>query len=138
MTSGQPKPIGKSPLPLPSRNDECVLALLLFVTTSCGITAWAFFGGTQSFVDIDTIQSKQVKLRIDLHSATWPEFTLIPGIGEKLAQRIVASREFEGRFASFDDLTRVHGIGPVTLEQIKPFLLPLPAATSVHRATEPP
>jgi competence protein ComEA len=49
----------------------------------------------------------------------------MPGIGEQLARRIVADRQERGPFLDLDDLRRVRGIGPRTLEGMKPYLLPL-------------
>ncbi|HEY1064654.1 MAG TPA: helix-hairpin-helix domain-containing protein, partial [Pirellulales bacterium] len=54
------------------------------------------------------------------------EWMQLPGIGEILASRILASREAHGPFTRHDDLLRVSGIGPKTLAKLKPFLLPLP------------
>jgi competence protein ComEA len=52
-------------------------------------------------------------------------------VGETLARRIVETRAAEGPFVDFDDLRRVRGIGPKTLERMKPYLRPLPAAGNV-------
>jgi competence protein ComEA len=49
----------------------------------------------------------------------------MPGIGEQLSKRIVADREANGPFRDFDDLRRVRGIGPKTLDGMKPYLLPM-------------
>ena len=51
---------------------------------------------------------------------------LMPGIGEQLARRIVAERTTGGPFRDWDDLRRVRGIGPRTLEGMRPYLLPMP------------
>jgi competence protein ComEA len=39
-----------------------------------------------------------------------------------LARRIVADREQNGPFRSVDDLARVKGIGPKTLEHLRPWV----------------
>jgi Holliday junction DNA helicase RuvA len=44
-----------------------------------------------------------------------------PGVGPKLAQRIVEARGTRP-FRSADDLRRVKGIGPKTLEKVRPFV----------------
>jgi len=49
----------------------------------------------------------------------------MPGVGEQLAKRIVAERLENGAFRDWDDLRRVRGIGPRTLEGMKPFLRPM-------------
>lgn len=56
---------------------------------------------------------------------------MLPNIGETLARRIVESREAEGPFAEVDDLQRVRGIGPRTLEQLRPYLRPIPPGGNV-------
>jgi competence protein ComEA len=43
--------------------------------------------------------------------------TSIVGIGEKKAATIVRYRDSNGPFASVDDLARVKGIGPATIEK---------------------
>ena len=68
---------------------------------------------------------------MDINSADWPELLQLPGIGETLAHRIVESRQSRGPFADNDDLRRVRGIGPKTLEQIRPYLRPMPDSKSV-------
>jgi competence protein ComEA len=50
----------------------------------------------------------------------------MPNIGEQLAKRIVTDRQEHGPFRDLSELRRVRGIGPKTLEGMKPFLLPLP------------
>ena len=50
----------------------------------------------------------------------------MPNIGEQLAKRIVTDRAERGLFRDHSEIRRVRGIGPKTLESMKPFLLPLP------------
>jgi competence protein ComEA len=59
---------------------------------------------------------------IDLNQAQRADLRTIPGIGEKLADRIVAHRDANGPFASLDELRRVSGIGPATLTRLRPHL----------------
>ncbi len=61
-------------------------------------------------------------LPIDVNSASSEALQAIPGIGESLAQAIVSEREQVGLFNSVEELVRVHGIGPVTVEAIAPFI----------------
>ena len=57
-------------------------------------------------------------LRVNVNRATLPELISIPGIGETLAVLIVAHRPYE----SVEDLIRIDGIGPQTLESLRPFV----------------
>jgi competence protein ComEA len=56
---------------------------------------------------------------LDLNKATKAELRLIPGIGDALAQRIVAHRDRIGGFRNVNELRQVSGIGPKTLERIR-------------------
>lgn len=56
---------------------------------------------------------------IDINTATVQDLVLLPGIGEKTAQRIVEKRAELGRFETVDDLTAVKWIGKVKLEKIR-------------------
>lgn len=59
--------------------------------------------------------------RVDLNGATGEELRRLPGIGPALAGRILQARE-ERPFARVDDLLRVSGIGPATLERLRPLV----------------
>jgi competence protein ComEA len=61
----------------------------------------------------------QARPGLDLNRATKAELRLIPGIGEALAQRIVDYRDRNGDFRTVDELRKVTGIGPKTLERIR-------------------
>ena len=56
---------------------------------------------------------------IDVNSASSAELQLLPGIGPALAGRIIADREANGPFESLDDLQRIAGIGPRTVERLE-------------------
>ena len=75
---------------------------------------------------VDRADPLAVRFEVDINTADWPELMQLPGIGQTLAHRIVQSRQTAGPFADQDDLRRVRGIGPKTLEQIRPYLRPMP------------
>ena len=56
---------------------------------------------------------------LDLNTATAEELASLPGIGEALAERIVAYRTERGPFASTEEIMEVSGIGPGKFEGLK-------------------
>lgn len=73
-------------------------------------------------IEIDRLPARQYDYRLDINHATWIEWTLLEGIGEKMARRIVAFRNAHGPFQTVEDMRRVPGIGPQTWDQIRPWL----------------
>ena len=61
--------------------------------------------------------------RIDINVATKEDLISLPGIGPTRATTIVSYRDKNGRFPTVDNLTDVPGIGNVTLEKLRPFLI---------------
>ena len=59
---------------------------------------------------------------IELNRASAGDLLLLPGVGPKLAQRIVAERARRHGFATLDELRNVKGIGPAKLAQLRPLL----------------
>jgi competence protein ComEA len=59
---------------------------------------------------------------IDINAAQLVELKTLPGIGPKLADSIIKSREKHGPFLKASDLLRVKGIGSKRLEKILPHL----------------
>ena len=57
----------------------------------------------------------------------------LPGVGAAKAARIVRDREEYGPFGSVEDLARVSGIGPGSIERLRPFLRVAAGAGSAVR-----
>ena len=66
--------------------------------------------------DASKITESTTLLRIDLNTADVRELTLLPRVGPVLARRIVSNREQLGHFGSVEDLARVQGVGPKTIQ----------------------
>lgn len=71
-----------------------------------------------SYIDYD-VYSAPV---IDINKADVQMLSFIPGIGEKLAERIVSYRSVYGDFETVYDLTKVSGIGEKTLSGILDYI----------------
>lgn len=66
--------------------------------------------------------SSSAARRININTATSSELELLPGIGPAMASRIIEYRKTNGRFRTVEDLDEVKGIGPRTLEKLRPLI----------------
>ncbi len=62
-------------------------------------------------------------LKIPVNTATDEMLQRIPGVGPVMARRILAYRQNSGKFHSTEDLLKVKGIGPRTLEKMRPYII---------------
>ena len=93
---------------------------------------WLSQGGWQGrLVEFENLNARTARFEVDINQADWPELSQLPGVGESLARRIVESRQLDGPYADHEELRRVRGIGPRTLERIRPLLRPMPETANV-------
>ena len=57
---------------------------------------------------------------ININTADGPPLQLLPGIGPAYSERIIQYRLENGGFNSVDELTNIRGIGPKTLQKLRP------------------
>lgn len=69
-----------------------------------------------------TTVTTPVSDKININTATAAQLSLLPGIGEVLAGRIVEYREQHGSFASTEELKEVSGIGDKKWEAIRDYV----------------
>ena len=70
---------------------------------------------------------------LDLNRATEQDFDALPGIGPRLAERIMDYRQSVGVFHSLDGLRAVKGIGKKKFERIRPLVTVTPDTGSSGR-----
>ena len=61
--------------------------------------------------------------KVNLNTATAEQLTVLPGVGQKLAERIVAYRQKSGGFKSSQELMNVSGIGEKSFQKMQPYLV---------------
>ncbi len=98
-------------------------------TGSAGSTDDKYIDSKQEVLDFTTRnfhKKEALKLpgekTINLNTAGIKDLVLLPGIGEKTAQKIIELRNKKGRFSSLDELLEVRGIGKTKFSNIEKFL----------------
>ncbi len=113
------------------RRDQAVAALFLALALFAIGSHWTWQAAhRRRLIEIDRVEPELADFKVDINAADWPEVALMPGIGEVLAKRIVTDRETNGPFQDHADLRRVRGIGPKTLDGMRPYLVPMPEAAA--------
>lgn len=115
------------------RADQLTVAVLVFLALVSMMGWWIAHGGlTGELVEFEQAPRRTIRFLVDINQAQAAELAQIPGVGEKLAERIVAHRAAQGPFRSHDELRHVPGIGPKTLQAMRPYLRPLPSPTDAQ------
>jgi competence protein ComEA len=60
--------------------------------------------------------------KVNINTASAQQLTALPGVGEKMAARIVEYRQKQGSFKSVSELMNVRGIGEKNLEKLQTYL----------------
>lgn len=111
------------PTPWLRRGDQIFVGVLVVIAIGLMAAHWVRLSGWgMQPVEIERLPERQFDFQLEINSATWVEWMQLEGIGDTLARRIVEDRETNGPFAGIDDLARVKGIGPKTVEKIRPWL----------------
>jgi len=114
------------------RADQAAVGTLTLIALVAVAGYWTVQGGGRGgMIEIDRAEPRHAAFEVDLNAATWPELAQLPDVGEVLAKRIVESRETEGPFLDHDGLRRVRGIGPKTLNRIRPYLRPMASSETI-------
>jgi len=140
MASQQPRNDADWPKVVLRRADQAVAAAVTAISL-LAIGGWCLWQGQLHWrlIDIEQAEPVAIDFKIDVNEAEWTELSLLPDIGPQLAKRIVADRDAKGPFRKVSDLRRVRGIGPKTLEGMRPFLLPIAdVEATAEQKTGPP
>ena len=128
MSSNSPRKDPAGPHWLLRRADQLGVAVLVLAGLAATGGWWISHGGWSGrLVELERAEPRTADFQLDLNTAEWPELVQLPGIGEVLARRIVDDRSRHGPFVDQEDLMRVRGIGPKTLDGVRPYLRPMPS-----------
>lgn len=112
-----------SQAPLVPSGSQPLIALFVAIGL-VAVGAWFVVAGglTGGLVAYDAAPVIPAGYTVNINTASVPELSQLPGLGPAMAQRIADHRRTHGPFASHEDLLAVAGIGPVTLEGLRPHL----------------
>lgn len=117
-----------TPRPLIRRRDQPTVAALAALALAFLAAAWLWhWWRAESYVEYDQLPHRAAQFQVDVNTADVAELSMLPDIGDTIAQRIVEHRRTKGRFDNADELLEVAGIGPRTLESLRPYLAPFDA-----------
>jgi competence ComEA-like helix-hairpin-helix protein len=126
-------PVDPAPQPEPTRlvnvallryrDQRVVIGLLVAAFLAMAGLRLADYAAGRTVVDFEDLPERPVVLRVDLNRAGEVDLAELPVIGPAVAKKIVEYRRAHGPFRKLDHLDRVPGIGPHTLEAIRPHVV---------------
>lgn len=107
--------------PAPSWPRSAQLTAALFLVVAVGLLGWhVYIAGRwncrPTVLEVGTLDSPS----IDLNKADHEQLVQLPGVSDKLARRIETYRAEHQGFRDVEELREVSGIGPKTLEKLRP------------------
>jgi len=114
-----------------SRKEQVAICFLIFcLLVGGGISLWDYYY-PRKFSDLKVVPGNPPSPdslvysstgKLDINSATAQQLASLPGIGPKIAQRIIQWREKNGPFETTADLKKVKGVGDKILSRLIPLI----------------
>ena len=105
-----------------------ILAVALFTIAVSGLLIYQSISANRPGISLDALSVPSGDRSIEngminINTASSEVLQFLPGIGEKLAERIIQHRNTNGPFHSTRDLLQVHGIGETIYNKISPYII---------------
>ncbi|HEV7281041.1 MAG TPA: helix-hairpin-helix domain-containing protein [Pirellulaceae bacterium] len=96
----------------------CIVGVLSLVAFVAAVTSRSVEG----YGSVAVESNGSPRLVVDVRSAEWTDFAMLPGVGPTLARRMVEARDAAGGDLGPETFESVRGVGPKTWRRIEPFL----------------
>jgi len=122
------EPSAPTPSLLPPRSQPLIAAIVAGCLSAGTIWFVAAGGLAGRLVHHDSAPAGDNRFTVNVNAAGETELAQLPGLGTATARRIIDHRRQHGPFASLESLLDVPGIGPATLDAMRPHLRPIRTA----------
>jgi len=110
---------------LPPRSQPLIASVVAGCLSAAAIWFLAAGGLAGRLVHHDAAPVGDNRFTVNVNAAGETELAQLPGLGAATARRIIDHRRQHGPFASLEGLLDVPGIGPATLDAMRPHLRPI-------------
>ncbi len=119
LTAAPPPAIEAAATPWP-RSAQAATAILLLVALA--LLGWHAVAGLSWGSRPTELNVNGTAGRIDLNHADRAQLLQLPGVGDRTAEHIEDYRSSHNGFHNVEELRQVHGVGPLTLARLRPFI----------------
>lgn len=110
-----------SPFALRSENGTA-LTWIVGVLSTFAFVAAITSRGVEGYGSVAVESDASPRLIVDVSTAEWTDFALLPGVGRTLARRMVEARDAADDDLGPETFEAVRGVGPKTWRRIEPYL----------------
>ena len=104
--------------------EGCILmAAALLLAALCAIVEWNRTPQEIYVAPVSSVYQAQTDMRLDLNTVDKEQLMQLPGIGEALAERILAFREANGGFVHVEQLDMVEGLSAGKIDAIREYVM---------------
>jgi len=99
-----------------------MMRILMAAILGIAVSAAAASAQSKSTPKAATAATATAAAPVNLNTATAEQLATIPGVGPKMAERIIDYRQKNGSFKKIEDLMNVSGVGEKSFLKMKPLI----------------
>jgi competence protein ComEA len=103
-----------------------MMRILMAAILGIAVSATAASAQSKSTPKAATAATATAAAPVNLNTATAEQLATIPGVGPKMAERIIDYRQKNGGFKKVEDLMNVSGVGEKSFLKMKPLITVAP------------